>query len=167
MESGILGFGIRDYSSRTSEYQQRLESRIQVPLTNTRIQYLESGIHGVESRIQVPVTNTGIPVPGIRNPRRGIPNPSSTEKYWNPVPGIRNPRRGIQNPRLSWIPLHGATPKCNSCFLFFVFGIGLWLGYLNAYSIILSIVLRNECYFCKRVEFENENENFDNFQIYC
>ena len=28
------------------------EARIQVPLTKTRIQYLESGIHGMESRIQ-------------------------------------------------------------------------------------------------------------------
>ena len=37
----------------------------------------------------------------------GIQNLSSTEKYWNPVPGIRNPQRGIQNPRLSWISLHG------------------------------------------------------------
>ena len=34
------------------EFQKRLESRIQVPLTNTRIQFLESGIQGVESRIQ-------------------------------------------------------------------------------------------------------------------
>ena len=34
----------------------------------------------------------------------GIQNPSSTDKYWNPVPGIRNPHRGIQNPGLSWIP---------------------------------------------------------------
>ena len=31
----------------------------------------------------------------------GIQNPSSTDKDWNPVPGIRNPYRGIQNPRLS------------------------------------------------------------------
>ena len=36
----------------------------------------------------------------------GIQNPSSTDKDWNPVPGIRNPRRGIQNPRLSWISLY-------------------------------------------------------------
>ena len=27
-----------------------------------------------------------------------IQNPSFTDKYWNPVPGIRNPWRGIQNP---------------------------------------------------------------------
>ena len=31
---------------------EQLESRFQVPLTETVIQYLESGIHGVESRIQ-------------------------------------------------------------------------------------------------------------------
>ena len=42
---------------------------------------------------------------GIRNPNN---NPSSRDKDWNPVPGIRNPQRGIQNPRLCWIiPLHG------------------------------------------------------------
>ena len=38
----------------------------------------------------------------------GIQNPRSTGKDWNPVPGIRNPRRGIQNPKLSGIPLYGA-----------------------------------------------------------
>ena len=37
----------------------------------------------------------------------GIQIPISTDKYWNPVPGIRNPRRGVQNPRLSWSFLHG------------------------------------------------------------
>ena len=34
-------------------------------------------------------------------------NPESTGQptnYWNPVPGIRNPQRGIQTPRLSRIP---------------------------------------------------------------
>ena len=40
------------YSSRIPESHLRLESRIQVSLTGTGIQYLESGIHGVESRIQ-------------------------------------------------------------------------------------------------------------------
>ena len=30
----------------------------------------------------------------------------SDQKDWNPVPGIRNPWRGIRNPRLSWILLH-------------------------------------------------------------
>ena len=37
----------------------------------------------------------------------GIQNSSSTNKDWNPVPGIRNPQRGIQSPKsrleLSWI----------------------------------------------------------------
>ena len=28
------------------------------------------------------------------------------DKDWDPVPGIRNPRRGIQNQRLSWICIH-------------------------------------------------------------
>ena len=39
-----------------------------------------------------------------------IQNPSSTDTDWNPVPGIRDPLRGIQNPRLYWISLHGAEP---------------------------------------------------------
>ena len=39
----------------------------------------------------------------------GIQSPRFIDKDWNPVPGIRNPQRGIQNPsRLSWIPLPGA-----------------------------------------------------------
>ena len=42
VESGILGFGIRN----------PFKSSIQVPLTKTEIHYLESVIHGVESRIQ-------------------------------------------------------------------------------------------------------------------
>ena len=52
----------------------------------------------VESGIQF--KESGIPL------TIGIQNPSSTNKDWNPVPGIRNPQRGIQNPRLSWIPLY-------------------------------------------------------------
>ena len=51
---------------------------------------LESGIQLKESGIPLTI---------------GIQNPSSTDKYWNPVPGIRNPWRGIQNPGLSWIPV--------------------------------------------------------------
>ena len=51
---------------------------------------------------------------GIWNPNNDR-NPefySFTEKYWNPVPGIRNPQRGIQNPRLCWIiPLHGVKDE--------------------------------------------------------
>ena len=108
----------------------------------------------VESRMQENFA-CGIRNPGLWNPELqlkefaipvtiGIQNPSSTDKYWNPAPGIRNPQCGIQNPRLPWIPLRGATPKCNSCFSS-LFGMGLWFGYLNAYSIILSIVMRNEC----------------------
>ena len=52
-ESGILGFGIRNTAqTRNPESHGRLESRIQVLLTKTGIQCLESGIHGLESRIQ-------------------------------------------------------------------------------------------------------------------
>ena len=53
IESGILGFGIRNTAqTRNPESHKRLESRIQVPLAKTGIQYLESGIHDVESWIQ-------------------------------------------------------------------------------------------------------------------
>ena len=58
-EPGNFCCGIRypglwnpEYSSKNPESYQGLESRFQVPLTNTGIQYLESEIHGVESRIQ-------------------------------------------------------------------------------------------------------------------
>ena len=45
IESEMLDFGIRNTTSK-------LESRIQVLLTKTGIEYLESGIHSVESTIQ-------------------------------------------------------------------------------------------------------------------
>ena len=38
----------------------------------------------------------------IRNTAQRIQNPSSTDKDWNQAPGIRNPRRGIPNSGLSW-----------------------------------------------------------------
>ena len=41
-----------DYCSRNPTNDWNPESRIQVPLKKTGIQYLQSGIHGVESRIQ-------------------------------------------------------------------------------------------------------------------
>ena len=51
--------------------------------------------------------NDGIPESGkFMLVESGIPlnigsqNLGSTDKDWNPVPGIRNPRRGIQNSRL-------------------------------------------------------------------
>ena len=57
---------------------------------------------GVKLRQQRRLKESGIPL------TIGVQNPSSTDKDWNPVPGIRNPRRGVENPTLSWIPLHGA-----------------------------------------------------------
>ena len=45
IESEMLDFGIRNPTNK-------LESRIQVLLTKTGIEYLESGIHSVESTIQ-------------------------------------------------------------------------------------------------------------------
>ena len=49
---GILGFGIQNTAQGISESPTRLESRIQVLLTKTGVQYLQSGIHCMESRIQ-------------------------------------------------------------------------------------------------------------------
>ena len=91
-------------SGKNSESQQRLESIRNPSSTDKKsgIQYLKSGILGLESGIQL--KESGIPL------TIGIRNPSSTDKkIWNPVPGIRNPQRGIQNPVLSSISLHGAT----------------------------------------------------------
>ena len=52
-ESAILGFWIQKYSTRIrNRTKSQLETRIQVPLTKTGIQYLESRIPGVESRMQ-------------------------------------------------------------------------------------------------------------------
>ena len=62
-------------------------------LGNLKSWALESGIHLKESEIPLTI---------------GTQNPSSTDKYWNPVPGNRNPRRGIRNPRQSWTPLRGS-----------------------------------------------------------
>ena len=47
-----VGFWDPEFNSRNLESDQRLESRIQVRLTNSGLQYLECGIHGVESKIQ-------------------------------------------------------------------------------------------------------------------
>ena len=51
LESKIFASGIQspgiwnpEYNSKNPEYHKPLESRIQVPLTKTGIQYLESGI---------------------------------------------------------------------------------------------------------------------------
>ena len=54
--------------------------------------WLESGIQETKNGIK-PCWESGIPWAGIRNP----------------VPGIRSPQCGMPNPRLSWIPLHGAS----------------------------------------------------------
>ena len=48
---GILGLRIRK-TTQEIRIPKRLESGIQVPLTKTRIQYVESGIPGLESTIQ-------------------------------------------------------------------------------------------------------------------
>ena len=45
------GFWDPEFNSRNLESHQRLESRIQV-MTNSGLQYLECGIHGVEFKIQ-------------------------------------------------------------------------------------------------------------------
>ena len=44
----------------------------------------------------------------IRNTAQGIQNLSSTDwRDWNPAPGMRNPRRGIPNSGLCWNSLMG------------------------------------------------------------
>ena len=52
MESEMLDFGIRNTAQGIRNPTNNWESRIQVPLTETGIEYLESGIHSVESTIQ-------------------------------------------------------------------------------------------------------------------
>ena len=110
---GDFAYGIWNPEFWNQEYRSRLESRIQVLLTNTGIQYLS----------------------GIRNPQRGIQNPRLsripesgnfllvesgileviflmeseilTFGIRNTAQGIRNPQHGMQNSRLSWILLLG------------------------------------------------------------
>ena len=52
IESEMLDFGIRNAAQGIRNPTSKLESRIQVLLTKTGIEYLESGIHSVESTIQ-------------------------------------------------------------------------------------------------------------------
>ena len=51
----------------------------------------------------------------------GIQNPGSTDKYWNPVPGVRNPYRGIQIPTLSWITSAMCRGKQDRSLMQFIF----------------------------------------------
>ena len=86
---------------------------------------LESGIQLKES---------GIPL------TTGIQNSSSTDKNWNPVPGIRNPQRGIQNPRLSWISLYGVILNTLKCVLPTSFRVALVCNYPALCSLYASRV---------------------------
>ena len=52
IESEMLDFGIRNTAQGIRNPTSKLESTIQVLLTKTGIEYLESGIHSVESTIQ-------------------------------------------------------------------------------------------------------------------
>ena len=52
MESEMLDFGIRNTAQGIRNPTSKLESRIEVLLTKTGIEYLESGIHSAESTIQ-------------------------------------------------------------------------------------------------------------------
>ena len=141
VESGILGFGIRD---RAQGIQNPVNDTIRNPNSTDKeswIQYLKSGILGLESRIRDwlgPLTYVGpesrkfLVVDsgildfglGIRNSVQGIGNyvndwnPES-KCHWkpirNPVPGILNPQRKIQNPGRSWItPGTGALRRWKS-----------------------------------------------------
>ena len=89
-------------STSAPKLKFKLEALLRNP-ESQEILLMESGI------LSFVIWNTD---QGIWNPNNDR-NPefySFTEKYWNPVPGIRNPQRGIQNPRLCWIiPLHGVN----------------------------------------------------------
>ena len=54
-----------------------MELRIQVPLTNTGIQYLETGIHGVESGIQ---DSLGLPYVGRNMAAAPVERSTTTEQ---------------------------------------------------------------------------------------
>ena len=83
---------------------------------------------------------------GIQLKECGIPltieihNSSSTDKNWNPVPGIRNPQRGIQNPRLSWISLYGVILNTLKCVLPTSFRAALLCNYPALCSLYASRV---------------------------
>ena len=86
----------------------------------------------MESGIQL--KESGIPL------TTGIQNSSSTDKNWNPVPGIRNPQRGIQNPRLSWISLYGVILNTLKCVLPTSFRVALVCNYPALCSLYASRV---------------------------
>ena len=71
----------------------------------------------------------------------GIQNSSSTDKNCNPVPGIRNPQRGIQNARLSWISLYGVILNTLKCVLPTYFRVALVCNYLALGSLYASRVV--------------------------
>ena len=73
---------------------------------------------------------------GVRNPTNDweIQNSSSIDKDWNPVPGIRNPRRGIQNPGRSWIPLH----RTNGISAIQVWPLNLLSKLLDIYEVLIT-----------------------------
>ena len=103
--------------------------------TNHRVRISESGNFcwwnpeswSLESGIQL--KESGIPL------TIEIQNSSSTDKNWNPVPGIRNPQRGIQNPRLSWISLYGVILNTLKCVLPTSFRAALVCNYLALCSL--------------------------------
>ena len=82
-------------STSAPKLKFKLEALLRNP-ESQEILLMESGI------LSFVIWNTD---QGIWNPNndRSPEFYSFTEKYWNPVPGIRNPQRGIQNPRLCWI----------------------------------------------------------------
>ena len=87
---GDFAYGIWNPEFWNQEYRSRLESRIQVLLTNTGIQYL-SGIRNPQRGMQNPRLSR-IPNPGGDFPY-GIRNPD----FWNPQYSSRNPEStGIQ-----------------------------------------------------------------------
>ena len=80
----------------------REDSRVSSLMLRTKLWLANKVLHYGDRFAGALLTDSGIPLT-IR-----IQNPSASDKDWHPVPGIRNPRRGIQNPRLFWTRLHGA-----------------------------------------------------------
>ena len=70
---------------------------------------VESGIRGL-LLVKLRILGSGMRnlAEGIQNPTNNwnLGPRFHWQRIQNPVPGIRNPRRGIQNLRLTWIPLH-------------------------------------------------------------
>ena len=110
---GDFAYGIWNPEFWNQEYRSRLESRIQVLLTNTGIQYL-SGIRNPQRGMQNPRLSR-IPNPGGYFPY-GIRNPD----FWNPEYSSRNPEStGTQYLESG---IHSVECRIQDCLGFFYMG---------------------------------------------